>query len=108
MLADRRLLLVIRWLQLTTITIKATVHLTLIQRFHLGVFPDRTLTSGEMSGAPSQAGPRHRVDRLPQTWADLRAGAGRALRNAPETLPGRESAEAESPGRARGEETGER
>lgn len=31
MLADRYLLLVIRWLQLTTITIKATVHLTLIQ-----------------------------------------------------------------------------
>lgn len=30
-LADRYLLLVIRWLQLTTITIKATVHLTLLQ-----------------------------------------------------------------------------
>lgn len=30
-LADRRLFLVIGWLQLTTITVKATVHLTLIQ-----------------------------------------------------------------------------
>lgn len=32
MLADRRLFLVIRWLQLTTVTVKATIHLTLIQR----------------------------------------------------------------------------
>lgn len=31
MLADRRLFLVIRWLQLTTVTVKATIHLTLIQ-----------------------------------------------------------------------------
>lgn len=32
MLADRCLFLVIRWLQLTTVTVKATIHLTLIQR----------------------------------------------------------------------------
>lgn len=87
MLADRRLFLVIRWLQLTTVTVKATIHLTLIQRFHQGVFPDHTLTSGKVSGALSQAGPRHLVDRQAQTWADLGAGAERYA-TCRETLPG--------------------
>ncbi|MEJ1281469.1 hypothetical protein NN561_012419 [Cricetulus griseus] len=99
MLADRYLLLVIRWLQLTTVTIKATVHLTLIERSHLGCFSGsdlnvwkgvRSPVSGQVAGTSWTA--------KTQTWADLGAGAERHATCHAGDFARPESAEA--PGRA--------